>query len=46
MSRSPWHDGSFAKWAEKPSEGQFPYKYDMGVTIGVPTATCGRPMRS
>jgi predicted amidophosphoribosyltransferase len=32
--QKPWHDGSFAKWAEKPSEGH-PYKYDMGVTIGV-----------
>jgi len=30
----PWHDGTFANWSDKPSP-QFPYKYDMGVEIGV-----------
>jgi hypothetical protein len=30
----PWHDGTFQKWAENPSEG-FPYHRDHGLVIGV-----------
>jgi hypothetical protein len=29
-----WHDGSFTRWAAEPSR-EFPYRFDMGVTIGV-----------
>jgi hypothetical protein len=31
----PWHDGTFSStWSSEPSS-RYPYKYDMGVTIGV-----------
>lgn len=30
----PWHDGTFKKWHKEPSL-DFPYRYDMGVTIDV-----------
>lgn len=30
----PWHDGSFERWAEKPSR-EFPYHVTFGVTVGV-----------
>jgi hypothetical protein len=32
--KSQWHDGSFTRWAEEPSDSH-PYRYDHGVTVGV-----------
>lgn len=33
-SDRPWHNGRFQGWSKEPSTAA-PYKYDMGVTIGV-----------
>lgn len=30
--KRPYHDGSFQRWAEKPSEG-YPFHYRDGITI-------------
>lgn len=36
----PWHDGSFQRWAEKPS-AEFPYPADAGVSIWVSASDLG-----